>query len=312
MSWARQPAEKLSLAVRKNIRDKWESKKAEHESEIATFLGVEQFTITVDFNAVFPYAEARNYADSIGNLVNEYYSSLERRLGDYTKQGKDEEAKEALRKVLTKRSSSFQATDAKGISYCGLQIVDGELLVVFNHQNFASNISDVADKIDSVVDDALDALGENDLPIVTRRSIAKSLTPKIPEWQDKLQEFFGKQYTFEYDVRAALDKLKQFPNEISWFKDRINQALPQFISNYFESLVNNLEYLKFGKDEMLQEAFVEATSSLVIRFEVVDSLPKGKNYNNAAFVDGELRLQAAPKNFASNIDEIGRDLVDKL
>lgn len=306
-----EPVEKLSLAVRKNVRDNFEAHRVEHEEALAGYFGVEKFTITVDVNKVFAYTESSGYGkDNIGYLINEYYSSLVNAVRDYTNQGKDEEAKEVLRKVVPKHSSTIDATDK--VSYCGLDIVDGELRVVFNYKYLGSNISSVGEKIASVVDQALDALGENELPIVARRSIQKNITEKLPEWQELTQELFGKEYKFEFDVRAALDKLSQFPDDISWFKDRINEAVPSFIGGYFEAVLRNLKDLNFGKDDMLQEAFLDATGSQIIRFEVVDKLAKGKSYNDAVFVDGELRLQAAPKNFASNISDIGRDLVDKL
>ncbi|KZV98884.1 hypothetical protein EXIGLDRAFT_274983 [Exidia glandulosa HHB12029] len=326
--WTLEPVEKLSLAVRKHgtqlyclysprgsdilpVRDNFETNKAEYQEKIANYMGVEEFTINVNVNQVFAYTETSNYGkDNIGYLINEYFNTLVRKIGEYTKDGKDEEAKEVLRKVVPKRSASLQADDK--VSYCGLRVADGEFQVIFNYKNLGSNISNGCDKIDEAVDVALDALGENELPVVARRAIQEHLDTAIPELEEKMQKMFGKEYKFEYDVRATLDKLLQFPNEISWFKDRINSTVPDFIARYFKAVVRNLEEAKFGSDDMLQEAFVESTEKQIVRFEVVDKLQNGKSYNDTLFVDGEYRVQTMPKSFGSNLDDTGRDVVDRL
>lgn len=100
---------------------------------------------------------------------------------------------------------------------------------------------------------ALDALDATALPVVARRAIAQHLDTAIPELQEKMKKMFGKEYKFEYDVRATLDKLSQSPDDISWFKDRINSTVPDFIARYFKAVVKNLEYKNFHKDDMLQE-----------------------------------------------------------
>lgn len=64
--------------------------------------------------------------------MNEYVSYVVRQIGEYTKEGKDEEVKEVLRKVLPKRAASFQPTDK--FTYNGLDIVDGELQILYSYK----------------------------------------------------------------------------------------------------------------------------------------------------------------------------------
>lgn len=64
---------------------------------------------------------------------------------------------------------------------------------------------------------------------------------------------FGKDYTFEYDVRTTLDKLAQYPDDIAWFAKTINHTVPDFMARYLKAVVASLEYKDFGKDDMLQE-----------------------------------------------------------
>lgn len=306
-SWTLEPAEKLSLAVRKNIRDDFESKKPEYEQQLANLIGVDTFTITVNANQVFPYAETTGYGQNMGSMLQLYFEALCSSVEGYTNKGKDEEAKEVLRKVISKNSATMVAVD--NVSYCDLAIIDGELAVVYNYKNFASNISNVGEHIASVVDKGLDALGENDLPVVARRAIKEHLDVTISEMQEKMQKMFGKEYKFEYDIRAYLDKLAQHAEELSWLKDRFNSAVPEFTARYFRAAIGNLETLNFGKDDMLQEAFVDSTENLIVRFEIVDKLQNGQTYNDTLFADGEYKIQTVPKYFATNLDDTDRKSV---
>lgn len=45
------------------------------EEKVATYLG-EGYTLDPNFNAIFPYAEARNYGTSIGSAAYQYFESL--------------------------------------------------------------------------------------------------------------------------------------------------------------------------------------------------------------------------------------------
>jgi len=105
----------------------------------------------------------------------------------------------------------------------------------------------IADK--SII--ALDALGENDLPIVTRRAIATYFDGDEGKkaWQEKLKSMFGHDYKFVWDFRAILSKL---PKD-SWCYDRKNEAVPELVSKYFSAAVECLERKNFGTDDMMQE-----------------------------------------------------------
>jgi len=309
MSWEKEPVEKLALAVRKNVRDNFESKKPEHEAEIARLIGAESFTINVNTNLVFAYAADSYAQNNTGSCINGYFVAFIEKLKKYTDDAKDAEAMEALRKVVKQRSITLVPTDK--VSYCGVEIKDGEIRLLFKHSYLGTNISDVATTLPVAVDDAIDALGENDLPVVARRAIKEHLDPAVKELQEKLKKMLNKDYKFEYDILASIRKLKEHPDDINWYKQYINQRVPEWTARYFKAAVEKLEKKNFGKDEMLQEAFVESTETGIIRFELVDKLKHG-TYNDTIFEGGEYKLQVTPKYFGSNVDDIGRDVVERL
>ncbi|KAJ3317532.1 hypothetical protein HDU93_004080, partial [Gonapodya sp. JEL0774] len=61
--------EKLPLAIRKNLRDSFESKKADFENKLTDLMGT-SWTVDVNANALFPYAEEGSWASkSLGDCL---------------------------------------------------------------------------------------------------------------------------------------------------------------------------------------------------------------------------------------------------
>ena len=61
-------AAKLPLIVRKNLRDNWESKKAEVEGDISSTLGVPWVT-EIDAAAVYAHADSSYAKDNLGGCI---------------------------------------------------------------------------------------------------------------------------------------------------------------------------------------------------------------------------------------------------
>jgi hypothetical protein len=87
---------------------------------------------------------------------------------------------------------------------------------------------------------------------------------------------FGKEYTAEYDVSAALTvaKTKYLATDgpDKWF-GKWPRFIPEYIGRYYTNLAKNLANAKFGQDEMLREGFNEIVSTGVVKFDIVDTLP---------------------------------------
>jgi hypothetical protein len=91
---------------------------------------------------------------------------------------------------------------------------------------------------------------------------------------------FNKDFTFEYDLLSVYKErytktVKEEYDEESWFRSYGSSHVPNMISRYFTEAAEGLEYQKFGADEMLQEAFVEATEKNAVVFKLVNELPVG-------------------------------------
>ena len=71
------PAEKLSLAVRKNVRDEWENNKADLERQLTELLGT-PWTIDIAPNAIWPYHNDGYAKESLGSCIKAYVFSATR------------------------------------------------------------------------------------------------------------------------------------------------------------------------------------------------------------------------------------------
>jgi hypothetical protein len=107
-------------------------------------------------------------------------------------------------------------------------------------------------------------------------------------------KFFKKDYTFEYDLfsiykayyeaTASEEALeKERIDEKEWFRRYGSGFIPNVLSQHFENLVSELEQNKFGSDDMLQEAFVDATETGVVAFRLVPELKVRTLWSLATF-----------------------------
>jgi hypothetical protein len=107
---------------------------------------------------------------------------------------------------------------------------------------------------------------------------------------------FNKDYTAEYDVFKTLQTIKaatfaEAPDAEYWYQDNLSRVA-EILGTYFEDVAKGLEDRGFGKDDMLQEGFVEAAGKVrrqldsgargqslmiegqgIVRFEFTDKLP---------------------------------------
>jgi hypothetical protein len=89
---------------------------------------------------------------------------------------------------------------------------------------------------------------------------------------------FGEDYTFSYSLleayKARHSKWEDSERvEEDWFRSYGSTHVPNMIGEYFQDVANGLEYKKYGADDMLQEAFKEATETKIVEFKFKDSLP---------------------------------------
>jgi len=300
--------------VRKDLRDKYESKVENLQERLKIALG-EDYTIEPSIDAIYPGAEAKGYGVQLGAVVYSYFDNAIKGVENLTNSGKDKEAVDLFNSLVPNRKFIIVLDKDAGYNYCGPRFREGDFDLVIHPDNVWSNVSNIAEDLDRKIDMAL-FKQKGELPLGVRRGVVKYLEPALARAGAKFKQMFGKDYTFEYDLlhvykeRYAKTVEKEHTEE-SWFRSYGSAFVPNMIGQYFEKAADGLEYKKFGKDEMLQEAFVEATGAGVIAFQLVDTLPSG--YHGVKFEDDKLIIFTTAEKFASNINsEITEKVVDML
>jgi len=304
--------EKLPLVTRKSIRDDVESKKGDLQERIAKAIGFDTFEINFDANQVIAYASTSNTAP--GNDIFKYFDKFTTTVEEYTKKGEDAEAKSALQKVLAKKTATLAAcVEEDGINYCNIRIRESTAFLLFHHSQFGSWQSSVCDDFAREVDKAVDQLSDGDLPVSTKRAITSELEPRLKKASDKFEKMFGQPITLGYNVKEILDFLKKPENRklCSIGDGELDAAVPRHIGDYFDRAADSMESQNFGKDDMMQEAFIESAEKGIV-FEVVDKLQNNQTYNDCLFEDGYFKLQTVPSQFGSWIGDTATNAANRL
>jgi hypothetical protein len=307
------PAEKLSLALRKNVRDEWDNNKADLEQQLSEVLG-ETWTIDVNPNAIWPYHNDGYAKESLGSCIKGYVEGAIYQI-KYLSGRYDSLAAEineiAHAKVLT---LDVDETEPSRFSYCGADVEDGKLRMLFNKDNLGVNISDSLQEAKLFA--ALNgAPTEKPISFLSRLNIRTEYDPNIAAVQHQLAELLGKSDdeikmnpNFE-DTFAKLSAYKKTKG--SELRDDWETCLGSYTLKYYEGLVYQMKYQKVGEDDMIQEGFVEAVPDLEFTFRIVEKLNKG-TYGEVEFADGKCYLQAPADKWGYNVDYIAEKIIDLL
>ncbi|KAJ8104576.1 hypothetical protein ONZ43_g7784 [Nemania bipapillata] len=133
------PVEKLPLALRKNVRDGWDAKKEAIETRISETFGV-PWKIDVNPNQIYAYAKDGYAKESLGDCIHEYFDSASRRLVEFEETYGEDGVKE-LNSICHAHVMVMDIDDQKRFSYCGADVIDGQLRLLFAPGYLASNIS---------------------------------------------------------------------------------------------------------------------------------------------------------------------------
>jgi hypothetical protein len=195
-------------------------------------------------------------------------------------------------------------------SYGGVLIKDGALVIVFKQGNLGTNI-------DYALDPIVEALNEaphpdaKPLSVVTRLSIEQDYTSKVDEEVEKFEKMLAvKPFTLNPNFEANFKVMSESKDKD--VRDDWQQNFGNFTLKYFIGAHYQMEYKKFGEDEMLQEGFNEEVEKHEVSFRVVDTLKKGSGYSECFIEDGVLVLQTTPKNFGTNVDYVCEGVLDLL
>ncbi|KAI0418231.1 hypothetical protein F5X98DRAFT_338432 [Xylaria grammica] len=305
------PVEKLPLAIRKSVRDDWDSKKGDIEAKISETLGT-AWTIDVNPNQIYAYSDSSAYAkENLGACIHEYFDGARRSLEEFVNYFGDDGVNE-LNSICHAHILTLDVDEEKRFSYCGNDVHEGQLRLLFN--NLGSNISNALDR-DVLVKSLNSAPSPEGTPMSfkVRTDIRQNYDPKAEEIRARIAALVAKpdiklNPNFEENFAKLLAESQAKKTEL---RQDWQDSLGNFTKFYFEGLASQLQSQKFEDDELLQEGFNDVVDKGEVVFRIVDKLEKG-TYNECVIQDGVLYIQTTPQRYGSNIDNAAEKLVDLL
>lgn len=303
------PAEKLSLAVRKNVRDEWENNKADLEKQLSELLGTE-WTVEADPKAIWPYHNDGYAKESLGSCIKAYVEGAIYQIkylsGRYGSEFATEINDLAHAHVLT---LEVEDQDPARFSYNGCEIKDGKLRILFNETCLGTNV-DYALQENSLLPALNAAPSDKPFSFHARNSIRQDYEPAIGAVKKDIADLLGKsvdEITINPNFEANFAKLSESKPSLEDWQERLGN----FTLKYFEGLAYQMKYQKVGEDELIQEGLLEAVSKNEYALRIVDTLTYD-SYGEVVVEDGVLYIQAKPDTFGTNIDYAAQKLVDQL
>lgn len=308
------PKTKLPLAIRKNVRDEFETKIPELEGNLSSVLG-QPWKISFDPGHLYTLAEDR--LEKPGQMFTQYCQGATRGISDYIEQfGAD--GKSELNTLATSHTMTLEQTTNPKISYSGCEISGGMLRLVFPDKYLGSNINTVCAELATAVNNAgmsSNPEGGAALDFNAKNGIKKDYEPEIGNVKAKIQSILSLPMlelhpNFERNF-AAIAAYTASGKQPTTYPREWQKKLGFHTFKYFESLVSSLEEQGFAKDDMLQEGYQETADKNEIGLRIVDKLQKG-TYNECVFENGVMYIQTTPQYWTSNIRDAGAKIVDLL
>ncbi|CAK7217022.1 hypothetical protein SEUCBS140593_003064 [Sporothrix eucalyptigena] len=302
------PAEKLALAVRKGVRDEYESKKEGLEKQLSDKLGV-AWTFDINPLAIAPYAGDSN----LGYMLHSYADGAVYMLKYFAdKQGAEGVAE--LNAIAHAHTITLDVDEAGTNTYNGCEVKDGKLVILFNEKNFGVNTGQAfeVDKVLAALNAAPPAPGGDGAPklsFAARNSIRNDYEPKAEEIRQKIVKLLGREdIKLEPNFEGLYATLSANKTKVdSDYESRMGYL----VGEYFDGLAYLMQYQKFGEDDMLQEGFNEAVETGIITFRIVDQLKYG-SYCEVVIEDGKLYVQSNLDRYGVNTGQAAEKLVDQL
>jgi len=312
------PAEKLPLAVRKDVRDEFENQKEDWCEQLKEITGVD-WKIEINPLAIYPYAEEDYPKQRLGSCLKGYVEGAIYMI-KYFKDTYGEDGIKELNDVAFAHSLNMEADERdkkKGlVSYCGGTVKDGVLTMIFNPKMLGTNSGNCFQTMLETLNEASQVAEGSSGPTVlstgARLGISKDYVPDIEATEDKIK---------------AMTKNDNFILDPNWEENYQNirsvahkevgedweRRMGRTALSYFQDAIYKMEYFKIGEDEMLQEGFNEAVDKGKIVLRVVKKLTRGvSSYCECVVEGGVLYLQTVPEKWGVNTGHACDKLVDIL
>ena len=158
-----------------------------------------------------------------------------------------------------------------------------------------------------------------ELDFNAKRSIRDDYDAKIEAVSDKIKEILALQVltlvpNFETNfatITASEIKAKKARGQGALWDREWQKHIGALTLQYFSEFADQLEYLGFGNDDMLQEGFKEGVEKNEIALRVVEKLERG-TYNECAVEEGVVVLKTTPGYWGTNVGQAGEGLMELL
>ncbi|TPX18166.1 uncharacterized protein E0L32_002675 [Thyridium curvatum] len=309
------PPAKLPLAVRKNIRDDWESKKDDLEKQLSEVLGT-AWTVDIDPAAIWPYHGDGWAKESVGSCLAAYVEGAIFQL-KYFKQYQGDAGVAEVNGICSAHVLQMDLDEHEKYSYCGAEVRDRKLVILFREGCLGTNVDQALEpsaSLSRALNEAEPAEGSTTkMSYLARQGVREEYDPKIDEVRAKIAKLLQREDIkldpgFEA-VCARLEAESKRPG--TDLRDDWQRSLGNIAHSYFDGAAYTLEYLKFGEDDMMREALNEELAKGVVALRVVDELQNG-SYCDCVVEDGTLYLQAKPTTWGVNTGQACEKLADLL
>ncbi|KAG6849909.1 hypothetical protein H0H93_003777 [Arthromyces matolae] len=303
MSFVPKPAlEKLPLADRKDLRDRYESHIEGFETTISELLGT-PFHIKINVNEVWAYnAPTSRYSPGsiLKGYVEGFVSALEWYIQKYGEDGKGHFNDAVSKSELTVNANEL-GDKAESIS---ADVKDGVFRILFNHKSLGSNQDQLREHILKAVEGAPRA----GYSLVAKASIQKFWDKEIEQLTADIGEILNlPDVVLDPNFEANYAALAAAKSNTDW-QNYFGKATFSYFS---EGLKSELERQKFKGDSLLQEGFAELVPTKTFKLRVVKKTTKPGS-NETIVEDGTVYIQMTADNWWSNSYEAGSGLVNLL
>ncbi|KAF8155994.1 hypothetical protein B0H34DRAFT_517144 [Crassisporium funariophilum] len=292
------PVEKLSLAVRKQIRDEFEAKREDLESQIAELLGY-LLNVKIDVNAVWAYAKPDS---SPGSVFYGYVDGFIYALKSFVEKFGDL-GKVYFKTTVTANELSINANElgeeAESIS---ADVKDGVFRILFHHDRLGYNQTSLADPLVKAINKA----PHEGFSLLAKHSIATEYDPEIDDLREEIGTILNLPDVV-LDANLEANYAKLLTKKDQDFEEAFGRAT---LAYFADGLKPQLKTQGFEGDEMLQEGFAEGIPSKTIRLRVVDSTTSG--YCEVKIEEGVLYMQMPADRWYCNIYDAGSGILELL
>lgn len=197
-----------------------------------------------------------------------------------TKHG--DEGKAEINSVASSHTITLDASPK--FSYCGNDIEDGKLRLLFHPDNLGTNIDSVGQGLEETLSAAPQPEGASILNYTARHGIKTDYDAQIgPILEQARTALQNPEFKFDpcwEQLAAALKGGKDV-------RDGWESNLGRCAREYFESFSSTLTSQKFHEDDMLREGLAEGAPSGVLKLRIVDKLATSQNGYNEIILDSD-------------------------